>query len=236
MKLGTFFHELILQTVHFKSDEIEWFVEGTYEGLTVTFSTANPDFTEQELRDSLHIDEEENQLTFQTWFGLKFALRHEFISVKPALAYSGNVNGACATYDFDDTNEYALEDGDFGTREQYEERWSIEATKAKGEMITSDECEESAICDTLFSEAWLSPCFKYVSIQQWLKICKIEVCKRPDEAAERAKQTIIDYVLECGRHDPEITPVCTWAHELNLPIAKCSFTGENKQWNGCILR
>lgn len=152
------------------------------------------------------------------------------------MAYSEHVNGACATYDFDLTNEHALENGEIGTREQYEDRWAVQATKAKGQMITDNQCPEAAICDKFFSETWLSPCFKYVSIIQWLEMCKVEVCKRPEEAEDKAKKSIVDYVLECGRHNPQIAPVCTWARELDLPIAKCPFSGENRQWNGCILR
>ena len=45
-----------------------------------------------QLRESLHINEEPGQLTFQTWFGIKIALRNEFIAIKPALAYSQDFN------------------------------------------------------------------------------------------------------------------------------------------------
>ena len=85
-----FFSPLLITTkkVQFKSENIEWFVEGTYEGLKIIFSTNDVSYTEAQLRESLHITEEPGQLTFQTWFGVKVALRNEFIAIKPALAYS----------------------------------------------------------------------------------------------------------------------------------------------------
>ena len=56
------------------------------------------------------------------------------------------------------------------------------------------------------------------------------------KAEKRAKDIVVDYVLECGRHNPTLQPVCTWATELNFDIAKCPLTGENRVWNGCALR
>ena len=92
------------------------------------------------------------------------------------------------------------------------------------------------ICEELFSAEWLKPCLKHVEMGVWLEMCKFEVCKRPTEAEKRAKDIVVDYVLECGRHNPTLQPVCTWATELNLDIAKCPYTGENLAWNGCMLR
>ena len=74
--------------LHFKSETIEWFLYGDHTDLDITFSTADPLLTKEQLLESLHIVKSDgHMLTFNTWFGLKVALRDEFIAVKPALAY-----------------------------------------------------------------------------------------------------------------------------------------------------
>ena len=51
-----------------------------------------------------------------------------------------------------------------------------------------ENCPEADICDTHFAAEWLQACTKYVSIADWIKMCRIEVCKFPDDAETRDRK------------------------------------------------
>ena len=72
-------------------------------------------------------------------------------------SYSENVNGVCATYDFNMDNEFALESGENGNRLEYENRWTVES-EVSSTMIDvkpkNTECPEARVSAFLiFSES-----------------------------------------------------------------------------------
>ena len=85
------------------------------------------------------------------------------------------------------TDNRRVETFQFSVKDPNDHSYKIISTQ-KSAVSKPENCPEADICDTHFAAEWLQACTKYVSIADWIKMCRIEVCKFPDDAETRDRQ------------------------------------------------
>ena len=180
-------------------------------------------------------------VTYETPFGIRVKHKGFWFQIDVPIAYfNGNIEGLCANYNFDKTDDFTEKDG---TKHPYMHGGYKETTSefltAKSWLVTGEEgpdpgevtasqeaCEHKKMCETMFDYAWLANCKAVIDTTDYINSCVVDYCEVPTE--ETLEGIYQGFISACKAELPEDMAICTWKAELGF--AECS-TG--KVWSGC---